>query len=88
MLTWKLATSYNKKMNDLKQASMIALRDCMGTKTGESILIVTDEVSRDIAQAFFESGKKLTQEVRIVIMPEQKFDGQEPPVPIAEIMQI
>ena len=40
------------KLTKLDKASIIAIRDCMGTQTNESILIITDEFKRKLATHF------------------------------------
>ncbi|HCX99648.1 MAG TPA: aminopeptidase, partial [Bacteroidales bacterium] len=46
----------------LSDASIIALRDCMGLKNDETLLIVTDEIKRDIGIALHEAGKGIAKE--------------------------
>ncbi|TVQ18562.1 MAG: aminopeptidase, partial [Bacteroidetes bacterium] len=45
-----------KPNKELQEASIIALRDCMGLKEDETLLIVTDEVKREIGMALHEAG--------------------------------
>ena len=42
---------------ELKKASVIGLRDAMGLKPEETLLIVTDEIKREIGLALHEAGK-------------------------------
>ncbi|HPV57198.1 MAG TPA: hypothetical protein PKW61_08740, partial [Tenuifilaceae bacterium] len=51
---------------DLRDASIIALRDCMGLQKTETLLIVTDEIKREIGLALHEAGKELCQESILV----------------------
>ena len=37
-----------KKLTRLDTASQIAIRDCMGAKRNEKILVITDELKREI----------------------------------------
>lgn len=74
-------------MNELKKASTIALRDCMGLLKEETLLIITDEVKRDIGVALHEAGKDLSKESILVEIQSREINGQEPPDMIAELMQ-
>lgn len=74
-------------MNELKKASTIALRDCMGLLKEETLLIITDEVKRDIGVALHEAGKDLSKESILVEIHSREINGQEPPDMIAELMQ-
>jgi leucyl aminopeptidase (aminopeptidase T) len=74
--------------NELKNASLIALRDCMGLKKEETLLIVTDESKREIASALHEVGKELCKESILIEMKMRDINGQEPPAQIAELMKM
>jgi len=71
----------------LLNSSKIALADCMGLKKDESLLIISDEVKKEIGTALFEVGKKLCKEAVYVEMKSREINGQEPPPPIAEMMK-
>ena len=72
----------------LLSASQIAVRDCMGTKPGERVLIVTDEPLRIIGYALWRAAKDLGTEAMIVEMLPRKTNGEEPPREIAELMKM
>ncbi|RKY86387.1 aminopeptidase [candidate division KSB1 bacterium] len=71
----------------LKAPSLIALRDCMAVKKGESVLIITDENKREIGYALWETAKELETEAMILEIIPTKSDGEEPPRSVAEIMK-
>lgn len=75
------------KKSKLDTASIIAIRDCMGTKKNESVLIITDENKREIGYSLFENAKRLGHQSLIVEMKAGKINGEEPPSAIAELMQ-
>jgi len=75
-------------MSDLYEASYIALKDCMGLKPEETLLIITDETRREIANSLLEAGKKLCKEAFTVEMKSREINGQEPPPQIAELMKM
>ncbi len=73
---------------ELMQASIIGLRDAMGIKPEETLLIVTDEVKREIGQALHEAGKQLCKESILVEIKSREINGQEPPASVAELMKM
>lgn len=72
---------------ELQESSVIALRDCMGLQPGETLLIVTDEVKREIGQSLHEAGKDLCRESLLIEMKAREVNGEEPPPLIAELMK-
>ena len=73
---------------ELKNASIKALKDYMGLKSEETLLIITDETEREIAHSLLEEGKKLCKEAFLVEMKSREINGQEPPQQIAELMKM
>jgi len=73
---------------ELSSASLIAVRDCMGVKPGERILIVTDEPLRTIGYALWKASKDLGNEVMLVEILPRKTNGEEPPTEVAELMKM
>lgn len=71
---------------DLLSASTIAIRDCMGAKAGESVLVVTDEPLRRIGYALWQAAKDLGHDVLLVEMLPRSTNGEEPPARVAELM--
>jgi aminopeptidase len=71
---------------ELLSASTIAIRDCMGTKSGERVLIVTDEPLRAIAYALWQAAKDLRHEALLIEMLPRSSNGEEPPSVVAELM--
>ena len=72
----------------LYSASQIAVRDCMGTKPGERVLIVTDEPLRTIGYALWKAAKDLGTEVMLVEILPRASNGAEPPTEVAELMKM
>jgi leucyl aminopeptidase (aminopeptidase T) len=73
---------------ELQKSSLIALRDYLGLQKDETLLIITDEVEREIGFSLFEVGKKLCKEAVYVEMKSREMNGQEPPQQIAELMKM
>ncbi|MGE5360238.1 MAG: aminopeptidase [Bacteroidales bacterium] len=72
---------------ELQSAALIAVRDCMGLKAGEQVLVVTDEPMRKLAQALQTAARQITTEVFVVEMVARKTNGEEPPPQVAEFMR-
>jgi len=75
------------KLTKLDSASVIAIRDCMGAKRNEKILIISDEQKRKIGFSLYENALRLGIESLYVEMKSRKQNGEEPPKEIAELMQ-
>ena len=76
-----------KKLTKLDTASVIAIKDCMAVKKNEKILVITDEVKREIGYSLFENAKRLGYKSLFVEMKSGKINGEEPPQEIAQLMQ-
>ena len=72
---------------ELLSASTIAIRDCMGAKAGERVLVVTDEPLRAIGFALQRAARDLGHEVLLVDMLPRKSNGEEPPPEVADLMK-
>lgn len=73
---------------ELSDASVIALRDCMGLQSHETLLVVTDEIKRDIGLALHEAGKELCKESILIEIKSREINGEEPPHSVAEMMKL
>lgn len=76
-----------KKLTRLDNASIIAIKDCMGAKKNEKILVITDELKHEIGYSLFENAKALGHKSLFVEMKPGKINGEEPPEEIAQLMQ-
>jgi len=74
-------------MDELYQAARTALKDCMGVRSHETVLVVADDKTQSIGVALFEVGKELSKECVWIVMAERKVNGEEPPQAIAEMMK-
>jgi aminopeptidase len=74
--------------NELFSAALVAVRDCMGTKQGEKVLVVTDEPMRTLGYALWQAAKEITSEAFLMEMLPRKTNGEEPPREIAELMKM
>lgn len=76
-----------KRITKLDTASQIAIRDCMGAKKNEKILVITDEIKREIGLSLYENAIRLGYYALLVEMKSGKINGEEPPAEVAELMQ-
>ncbi|MCC7094487.1 MAG: aminopeptidase, partial [Ignavibacteriaceae bacterium] len=76
-----------KKITKLDTASQIAIRDCMGAKKDEKILVITDEVKREIGLSLYENAIRLGYTSLLVEMKSGKINGEEPSPEVTELMQ-
>lgn len=76
------------KLTKLDKASIIAIRDCMGAQTNESVLIITDEFKKKIGYSLFQNAKRLGHEALFVEMKSREMHGEEPPKQISELMKM
>lgn len=75
------------KLTKLDTASRIAIKECMGTKKNESVLIITDELKNEIGYSLYENALALGHKALYIEMKSGKVNGEEPPAEIAELMQ-
>jgi aminopeptidase len=71
---------------ELLSASTVAIRDCMGAKAGERVLVVTDEPLRPIGLALQRAARDLGLDVLLVDMLPRRSNGEEPPPEVADLM--
>lgn len=74
--------------NELYTASQIAVRDCMGTRADEKILIVTDEPLRTLGYALWKAAKDFGNDVLLTEILPRRSNGEEPPSEVAELMKM
>lgn len=72
---------------ELQKSSLIALRDYLGLQKEETLLVISDEIEKEIGYSLFEVGKKLCKEAVYVEMKSREMNGEEPPEQIAELMK-
>jgi aminopeptidase len=73
-------------VTDLSTASTIAVRDCMGLRAGERVLIITDEPLREIGAALQRATRDLGHEVLLVEILPRRSNGEEPPPEVGALM--
>lgn len=73
-------------MTSLQKAIEIVLKQCMGLKAEEGVLILYDKNKKDIAKYFFEKAKNITLNAKLLKIPALKLNSEEPPGYVAKEM--
>lgn len=76
-----------KKLTKLDSASAIAIKDCMGTKKDEKILVITDEQKREIGLSLHNNAIRLGYQSLLIEMKSGKINGEEPSDVVSDLMQ-
>lgn len=71
----------------LDSAAEIAIKTCMGVKKNETILVITDEIKREIGYCLYNNAVRLGYNALLVEMKSGKINGEEPSAQVAELMQ-
>lgn len=72
---------------DLHQSADHILKDCMGLKKGESVLIISDDkMSESIPESLFHSAMDAGSDPIIMKMKARSINGEEPPKGISDAM--
>jgi len=69
-------------MRPLDNAALVAVRDCLGLASHETLLLVTDPPLRPLADALAAAARRLAREVLVLEYPVREVNGQEPPDPV------
>jgi aminopeptidase len=75
------------KLTKLDSASVIAIQQCMAVKKNEKILVVTDEIKREIGYSLYMNAIRLGYKALLVEMKSGKIHGEEPSDEVAHLMQ-
>ncbi len=71
---------------ELERSAEIAVRDCLGVKPGEQVLIIVDERQRELGPPLYRAARRAGAEALLVEMPPRENHGEEPPPVIAAAM--
>ena len=74
-------------MENLVKIAENVLTSCLAVKTGEEVLIITDDSRKEIGEAIYEAAGNLGCEKLLMVMKEREVSGQEPPKAIAAAMK-
>ncbi len=70
----------------LQNAVKSGLLDCLNLQPSENLLVVTDDDTREVAEAFYQGGREWAASAHMICMKTAEVDGQEPDAPIADLM--
>lgn len=73
-------------MDDIKKSAMIAVKDCMGVKAKETVLVISDTEINFIGRPIYEAAMELGAEAIYMEMKPRTRSGEEPPEIIANAM--
>jgi leucyl aminopeptidase (aminopeptidase T) len=68
---------------DLNRAAALIVRDCLGVRPGEQVLLVTDPATEALALTLRAEAESAGAEAVLALMAERAEDGTEPPRTIA-----
>lgn len=74
------------KITPLMKGAMIAVRDCMGVKKEERVIVITDTDKFDIAQSFLFALHALGVDATLSVMVPRSHHAEEPPSEIGIAM--
>lgn len=60
---------------------------CANVQAGESVVVITDRQTRDIAEAVVAAATERTDDTTLLVMATRQLDGHEPPAPVAAAMR-
>jgi len=70
---------------NLLKAAETAVKTCLGVKSSEAFLVITDTETREIGEALAHVGFEIGAETMLVVMKPRTKHGEEPPKPVAEM---
>jgi leucyl aminopeptidase (aminopeptidase T) len=71
----------------MEEGARLVLRTSAGLRSGEKVLLVADEGTRAIGEAFAEAARSLGADPVVALIGARKSDGEEPPEPVGTAMQ-
>jgi leucyl aminopeptidase (aminopeptidase T) len=71
---------------DIDRAVTAVVRDCLGVKPGEELLVVCDPGTRRLAERLRDEGERLGADAVLALMAERATSGTEPPAALAAAM--
>jgi leucyl aminopeptidase (aminopeptidase T) len=73
-------------MSDLEQAVRAVVRECLGVREGEEVLVVCNPATRDIGDALRAEAADAGGDAVLTVISERASHGAEPPTTVAEAM--
>jgi leucyl aminopeptidase (aminopeptidase T) len=73
-------------MDALSHAATVAVRDCLGIKNSETLLVLADAPMVRLARALADAAAPFAAEVLLLEYRPRELDGQEPPATVGQLM--
>jgi leucyl aminopeptidase (aminopeptidase T) len=73
-------------MGDLERALKAVVRDCVGVREGENVLVVCNPGTQRLAERLREEAEAIGGDAVLAVFAERERHGVEPPAPIAAAM--
>ena len=71
---------------DLDKAVATVVRDCLGVRPNENVLVVCNPATRELGDALRDEAETVGAEAVLAVMTERESHAGEPPATIAEAM--
>ncbi|HZA90528.1 MAG TPA: aminopeptidase [Solirubrobacterales bacterium] len=73
-------------MSDLEQAVEAVVRDCLGVRPGEAVLVICNPATRDLGEQLRAEAEGAGADAVLAVMAERASHAAEPPGPLAAAM--
>lgn len=73
-------------MSNIKTAADIAVKQCLGVKPNEKVLVLTDDFGREIAYALFDAARAIAKDTVLLEITPRETHGTEPQDFVAKLM--
>ncbi len=73
-------------MADLEQAISAVVRECIGVREGEELLVICNPATRDLGERMRAEGEAAGADAVLAVMSERESHAAEPPEPVAAAM--
>src|ERR671910_2474453 len=73
-------------MSDLEQAVEAVVRDCLGVRPGEAVLVICNPATRDLGEQLRAEAEGAGADAVLAVMAERSSHAAEPPGPLAAAM--
>ena len=73
-------------MSDLERAVVVIVRDCMGVREGEAVLVVCNPSTQRMGERLRDHAEQAGGDAVLMVMAERTSHAAEPPAPVAAAM--
>ncbi|BAI61465.1 conserved hypothetical protein [Methanocella paludicola SANAE] len=78
--------AYTSKLATVADVSGRIIKDCMGVKPGESVLVITDSLRKDLGVPIYQAALAAGNDAIYLEMRPRTINGEEPPLVVADAM--